>query len=552
VSNPITRRELVGVLRTRRAAALQIVVAALFAAVVLARWPSDARADVAGAQAHQVFRVFGYGLLAAVLLLAPAFPATSVVRERRSGTLALLLNSALSPLSIYLGKLAGSAGFALLLLSLTLPAATACFLMGGGVTLPDVAGLYGLLAVASLQVMTVALLVSTYARTPDSALRITYAAVFALAVVAPAPYLFVQGQEGTIARAAELLRCVSPVPPVMEWLWQGGVGAQGVIARASTPGRYVVIASASSLLLAAWTIARLNFRLFDRSRPAGTVTDDRGTFQRAARRAVFLVDPSRRKAGIGRFVNPVMVKEFRCRKFGRMHWLLRLVAFCAAASLGLTYLTTAGTLDWGVETIGGILVVLQAALILLIAPSLAAGLIAAERETGGWPLLMSTPLSAAAILRGKLMSVVWTLALILLATLPGYVVMVFIEPSMERPVARVVTCLVLTAVLVTALSAFVGSLFRRAAPATVAAYGAVFGLFAGTTLVWVGRDAPFGHSVVEAALGLNPAAAALAVIEAPGFERYELVPVAWWISGGLSAALFFLLAVRTWRLTTPQ
>lgn len=56
-----------------------------------------------------------------------------------------------------------------------------------------------------------------------------------------------------------------------------------------------------------------------------------------------------------------MMKEFRCRRFGRLHWLLRLVAFCAVLSLALTYATTAGTFNWGVETIGGIMVVMQVA-----------------------------------------------------------------------------------------------------------------------------------------------------------------------------------------------
>ena len=96
-------------------------------------------------------------------------------------------------------------------------------------------------------------------------------------------------------------------------------------------------------------------------------------------------------------VNPILVKEFRSRRFGRFHWVLRLVAGCAVLSLGLTYAATAGTLDWGVETIGAIMVMLQAALIVLITPSLTAGLISAERESGGWELLMMTPLSTARI-----------------------------------------------------------------------------------------------------------------------------------------------------------
>ena len=33
------------------------------------------------------------------------------------------------------------------------------------------------------------------------------------------------------------------------------------------------------------------------------------------------------------WVNPVMVKEFRSRRFGRSHWTLRLIAFGAILSL---------------------------------------------------------------------------------------------------------------------------------------------------------------------------------------------------------------------------
>ena len=83
-----------------------------------------------------------------------------------------------------------------------------------------------------------------------------------------------------------------------------------------------------------------------------------------------------------------------------------MIASCTILSLALSILTTTGTMDWDVETIGGILVVLQVALIVLVTPSLSAGLISTERESRGWQLLLMTPLSASSILRGKLMSVI--------------------------------------------------------------------------------------------------------------------------------------------------
>ena len=114
--NPIIRRELLEVLRTRKAVALQLSLAVACALLVLVRWPTGDLADLSGARAMEVLRVFGYGLLTGVLLLVPAFPATSLVREKIKGTLALLLNSPMRPWSIYVGKLGGVLGFTAILL----------------------------------------------------------------------------------------------------------------------------------------------------------------------------------------------------------------------------------------------------------------------------------------------------------------------------------------------------------------------------------------------------------------------------------------------------
>jgi ABC-type transport system involved in multi-copper enzyme maturation permease subunit len=264
------------------------------------------------------------------------------------------------------------------------------------------------------------------------------------------------------------------------------------------------------------------------------------------------VDPQRRSRGIGRFVNPVMVKEFRCRRFGRLHWLLRLVATCAILSLGLTYLTVTGTIDWGVDTIGAIMVLLQVALLVLITPSLAAGLISTERESGGWPLLQMTRLSPARIVSGKLWSVLLTLLLVLCATLPGYVVMVAIEPGLRLQVERVVICLFASAGFAMLLSAAVGSLFRRTATSTAAAYAVLMAVCGVPLLIWLGRDAPFGHDTVERALLINPVAAALTEIRLAGFRDYQLIPGNWWFLGVASVLSLIVFLVQTYRISRPQ
>jgi ABC-type transport system involved in multi-copper enzyme maturation permease subunit len=564
--NPIIGRELLEVLRTRRAVALQIGLALGCALLVLVRWPSGETADLNGARALQVLRVFGYGLLAGVVLLVPAFPATSLVRERIKGTLALLLNSPLRPWSIYAGKLGGVLGFTAVLLVMTLPAAAACYALGGTPSRGGITALYAVLAVATVQLSTLALFVSSRAQTTDGALRATYALVLAVCVLPLGPQVLLRGSTGPLAVAASWFRCLSPIPAVMDLLGQGDVGSHGMTEGADAVTRYVVLAALTSVVCALATVARLNHRLLDRARAAGVMTEDRPGAERLFRRLVFLIDPQRRSGHMSLWVNPVMVKEFRARRFGRLHWAVRSIAGTAILSLALSCLAATGALPWGLEYVGGTLVLLQIALLILFAPSLAAGLISAERESGSWQLLRMTPLSARTIIIGKLLSVAWPLLLLLCSTLPGYLVLMAIEPALLQQAQRVVVCLVLTGVFAVLVSAAASTLFRTTAAATTASYLALLVIYVSPFLVWLGRDAPFGRSTVQAALTVNPVAAALEAAGMPGFTHYELLrpwslsvagfaaelPMNWCIIGTACVVLLVFLGVRTWQLCRPE
>jgi ABC-type transport system involved in multi-copper enzyme maturation permease subunit len=550
--NPIIHRELLEVLRRRRAVALQLGLAAVCALLVLLRWPTGGTADLSGTRSLQVLRIFGYGLLAGILLLVPAFPATTLVREKIKGTLALLLNSPMRPWSIYLGKLGGVLGFTAVLLVMTLPAAAACYALGGTGVRGGIVALYAVLAVAAVQLSTLGLLVSSRAQTTDGALRGTYALVLAVCVLPLGPQALLRGREDAAAAAAGWFRCLSPVPAVMEVLGQADVGSFGMSAGTDEVGRYVILALALSVLCALATVVRLNHTLLDRARPAGVMTEDRSGGERAVRRVLFLVDPQRRAGSMSLWVNPVMVKEFRSRRFGRSHWMLRLVAVCAILSLGLSYVAASGALGWGVEVIGGALVLLQIALLILFAPSLAAGLVSTERESGSWQLLRMTPLSPGSILRGKLYSVAWPLILLLCATLPGYVIMMTVKPALAQQVQRVVICLALTAVFAVLLSAAASTLFRSTAAATTASYMLLLAVCVGPLLFWLARDAPFGHATVQTVLSLNPVAAALQAADTPGFKDYQLLPVNWWVVGSACVALLVFLGLRAWQLCRPD
>jgi len=550
--NPIVRRELLGTLRTPRALALQLVPAMLLMGLVYLRWPSDAQVDSSGRAAAEMFALLGYTLLILILLLAPIFPATALVRERKQGTLALLFNSQLGGARIFAGKFTAMFALALLPLAASLPAAAACYALGG-VSPSGLLVLYAVLALNVACYTAAALAVSVQATSSDSALRLTYGLVLLLAVVSLGPFQILQGSPTPFVEPiSRLARSLSPIPAVMEIVGHGGIGRQGLQHNSTELPLHVAMAALATILFAAFTIWRLKPTLLDRSRWQGVITEDRAVGERTARRIWFIVDPQRRSKAMSSLVNPVLVKEFRTRRFGRSHWVLRLVGACAMLSLLLTYATTSSTLAWGVEAIGGILVLMQGALITLVTPSIAAGLISGEHESGGWNLLRMTPLSAWRVVSGKLLSVLWILLLILAATLPGYSIMMLIKPVLKQQIIQVMICLTLWSVFTLLLSAAVSSFFRRTAPATVTVYGLLIALVGGTLVMWILRDAPFGNTLVERALMLNPLAAALSVIQAPGFEQYNLIPVAWHISIGASAAAFLVLIAQTWRLTRPD
>ena len=73
LQNPIVQRELIGMMRTRKAIVIQAALVILFALLLLLRWPVDPIADVTGVKSMQVFKLFSYGILTALIFLVPVF-----------------------------------------------------------------------------------------------------------------------------------------------------------------------------------------------------------------------------------------------------------------------------------------------------------------------------------------------------------------------------------------------------------------------------------------------------------------------------------------------
>ncbi|MEZ6124152.1 MAG: ABC transporter permease [Planctomycetaceae bacterium] len=548
----VAERELPALLKTRQMPFILTGIALMSALTVLLKWPSDGVADLNGSQPRAAFRSLSFAMLLAVVLVIPAFPATGLVQEVRRRTMELLLNSPLRRSEIVLGKLAAVLSFAGLLLMVTLPAMACCYAMGGLSLVSDVGTLYGLILLLCLELSVVSLLAGTWADSPEAALRFAYGATFGVVIAALIPWQFLQGFEGLPGTIADLLRQLSPVSAVLQLTASQPLNSVGLSEPVDLISRFVLLSIVVIVVGTFVCIRRISYALLDRSRSQGIITDDRSLGERSLRRIFFLVDPQRRSAGIPGFLNPVLMKEFRTRQFGRLHWLLRLVAGCAVMSLLLTLATTMGTVGWGVERIGGIIIVAQVALIAIFAPGLGGGMISAERESGGWDLLRVTPLSPGRILRGKLISILLTLLLLLCASLPGYAVMMVIKPVLREQVFQVLISLLLTAVFCVLVSATVSAFFRTTAAATTVSYGILLVIFAGTMIVWANMDAPFSHHFVQQVLSVNPMAGALNAMQVSGFETFQLIPRTWWLTGGSCVVLMIVLHLRVARLCQPD
>jgi ABC-type transport system involved in multi-copper enzyme maturation permease subunit len=233
---------------------------------------------------------------------------------------------------------------------------------------------------------------------------------------------------------------------------------------------------------------------------------------------------------------------------------MRLVSLCLIVSLLLTLATTVrlGSNISMMEYLGGVLVLFQMGLIVLVAPTLSSSLISGEVESGGWQLLAMTRVRAWQIVVGKLTSTIWTLLLLLVATVPGYVVLLLIDSGYTDRVIGVLISLGLTGAFSVLLSAACSSLAKRTTAATTAAYLLLVLLCVGTLLPWLGEGMLFNRAFVERVMVANPVAAALSLIRMPGFEGYHLVPLNWYLLAAGCIVCAAVLWIRTWWLTRPR
>jgi len=463
--NPVFEREL------RRAAGSKPLVLGLLAVTAPAAgvlwmfWPrTGVFSVVAGGE---LFSAFMGLTLAAMSLLAPAASATAVTDERERSTFPLLLTTQLSPVDIGLGKLFAVLATALLMLAVVAPIVALCA-WAGGVSVLLLGKACAVLAAAVITYSLFGLAVSAAARSNAAALWMTYVGILVLTVGVRLPSML-GAQSGPLHRMWLRLRVFSPFEAMMalNWAERYDIAAAGNI-QADAVLRQFLQSMAGISACAFLVFVTYLFRS-DRQRKRGTAaySDAKRALRRKLVFPFYLIDPLRRRKPIGRRRNPVAVVELRSKVFGHPKFIARTLSVCFIGSLWLLFLLArqyGGRLDPDRVRLAAVL--FQLAVVVFLAPLVAAGSISEELTSGTFLLLRLTLLPAWRIVIGKLKAALVYVTVFLASSLPVLFTLAYLEPRAAYWRVGAWTAILLATTLV--LVSF-GLLASSLAPSTAAA-----------------------------------------------------------------------------------
>src|SRR5437773_4722641 len=183
--NPVLQKDLLGLLRLKRVAAVQVLFVAVLALMVLGSWPQGGVVEGSvrlggGATTIRSADRFLLGLtlgqLVLLVLFVPGIAAVAVSGEREQNTLEMLYASRLKPGQIIAGKVAVAIGYPLLLLVTALPF-LALLNWRGDVRGGDLLWAYAILLVTAVFLALVSLALSAWSRQSATPLAIPYVIV---------------------------------------------------------------------------------------------------------------------------------------------------------------------------------------------------------------------------------------------------------------------------------------------------------------------------------------------------------------------------------------
>ncbi len=491
--NPVLRKDLLGLFRLKRVAAIQVVFVAVLALLVMATWPqggivgTGAGTAPAGSLIRTDDRLLVgliVGQIVMMILFVPAIAGVALSGEKEGNTLEMLYASRLSPLEIISGKMGLAVAFPALLLISGLPF-LALLNWRGDVRASDLLWGAARLAVSAVFLSMLALTISAFCQRSASSLVIAYVTVLILCGVTLVPAaIMLEHQSGIAATLMHYVRGISPVAAALS-RFRGGYIDVGP-ARRMVP-IWEVFLPASTLFTVACA-ALLIFRLRRPPAEEQGLGGGAGDYERSlGRRVIYLLDEKKKRRPIGP-MNPVFAREQRTASVGSGRWMIRVFYGTIVLSLALSGMAIYGGMEYPdlLRHVAGILVAFQIGLIGLVTPSLTSSSISSELENGTFEMLRMTRLSGGQIFRGKFLASLFPALLPMIALIPAYGALAYMNAGYIAHFRALAPILLLAIAFCLTLGLFCSVFIPRTSHATVVAYLITASLFILPLFAWWG------------------------------------------------------------------
>lgn len=548
-NNPIFQREFRAYTRCRKTLALTLLLVFGLASVLYILWP---RTGVfSEINSNEIFTVFLNLNLALVILIIPAFVSTTITQERENHSFDLLFTSLLTPAEIMAGKLFSSLAITFLVVIASMPITAVCAL-SGGISIALLAKAYSVLLLATLGYGLFGLCMSAVCLRSFTALVLTYVGMLLFAGATWLPAVLLRESLG-LGALWRVVRALSPFEvllalnhPERYELQVTGLSAPMVYKL------YVVGMLALSLVcFVLFCLHVLRPPWARRTRQEEVFSDARQALRRRLTFPFYLVDPLRRKRPIAGWRNPVYVAEIRSRIFGKPKVILRVLSAIIVLSMLLLMLVAAQfATTFEPDLVRLVAIVFQVGVVAFFAPAVCSGSITDERVSGTLTLLRLTPLTARAVVAGKLKAGLLYVMIFLVSSIPVLFTLSYLEAHAAYwRLGAWFGILVLTAAAFVSMGLCASTLTPTTGAATAVSYVFAAAVCLGTlsVLLFGSRVAP---EVEAVALCLNPIVGALQVTSDKLFESLPKIfgnPL--WVNtliflGGLTIVLNTVTALR--------
>ena len=372
-----------------------------------------------------IFQRIAYGQVILICLLSPLFMAGAISAERLGRTYDILLTTPLSNLQIVLGTLMGRLFFVLALLASGIPL-FAVLLVFGGVPVKSVFMAFATAGLTALLVGAVAVTLSTMRTGGRKAVFVFVVAVGAYLVASYAADLLLLRRIAIVPNGTTWLTPLHPLLVLEASLNSANYQPPGADRLVGYPGwvvfylnrpfaTFALLSGVGSAMLMLWSAVWLR-----------NVGQGEGRLRRWLRRTLRLNrGGERRRPPRAVWQNPVAWREANTR--GKLaagivgRWTFAVLSVAAGVVLLALYHfgglpTVPGALPHQVFHQGLlVLLLLQLAVIAMVAVYMSAGCISREREDGTLDLMLTTPITPKAYIWGKLRGLVSFLTLLLAA-----------------------------------------------------------------------------------------------------------------------------------------